>query len=218
MMKPAKLILLLALVATALAGLTLSAGGERDDFILENADGSRTVGLSSSPTLSGLIGAVLTRFTLEFADGSRTAPLDTPPAGLAALVNALAPRVMMEFADGSATRPLSYPRDLVGDTTAPIISNAAVAPGGAGLTFTWDTDEPALGRLLYGAQPGQLNQTASETLYAGRHSLTIPAAAEQGIYYRIVSIDRGGNMAQTAEQSVEAATTAILYLPSVLGQ
>jgi hypothetical protein len=216
-MKLVKLILLFALMTIAMGGLALSAGGKADNFIIENADGSRTIGLSSSPTLTALINAILTRFTLEFADGSRTQSLEAPSAGLAALANAVAPRVIMEFADGNATRPLAYPGRLISDTTPPQQNNPGVTSGGSGVTFSWQTNEPAKGTVKYGFQPGALNQSVAETLFATQHVLTITGLnPSQTVYYRLVSVDRSGNMAQTNEQIYKVVQGSKIFLPSVI--
>lgn len=215
-MKPGKLIAIL-LVLSAVLALAWRAGGETDTFILENADDSATLSLTGSPTLSGLIGAVLPRFTLEFADSSRTRLLTTPPAALDTLIDNLLPRVIVEFGDSSDFHSLLYPIGLIGDNTPPQQTNAGVSSGSGGIVFSWATNEPAIGTLKYGFQPGALNLSKSETLFATQHAITISGVNPgQTVYYRLVSVDRSGNTAQSAEQSYRVAQGTKLFLPSVI--
>ena len=217
MMRPGKLLILLLLMMAVLAALALSAAGEPGNFILENADASKTITLSSSATLKDLIGAVLPRFVLEFADSNRTRSITAPPAALVALTNNLAPRVVLEFADRNAVRSMAYPKGLIGDTTPPQQTGAGVSSTGGTVVFSWTTNEPAIGTVLYGLQPGVLNNSVSGTLYATQHAISVAGLeAGQTIYYRLASADRSGNTAQTAEQSYKVVQGTKLYLPSVI--
>ena len=50
---------------------------------------------------------------------------------------------------------------LPGDTTPPVISAVSATPGvnGTTATITWDTDEPANGRVDYGTDPNGLTES-----------------------------------------------------------
>ena len=217
MMTLTKLLLLLMTVVVALAAVSFSAVGEANDFIIENADGTRTISLSTSTMFDNYIGAVLPRILIEFADGNRTREITAPSAALAALTNNLAPRIVIEFADNNAVRSMTYPQGLIGDTTPPQQNNPGVTSGGSGVTFSWQTNEPAKGAVKYGFQPGALDQTLSETLFATQHALTITGLNPgQTVYYRLISVDRSGNTAQSNEQSYNVAQGSKLFLPSVI--
>lgn len=214
-MKRAKF-LLAAVAALVALSLALAATGSPDSFIIENADATKTLGLTGSPTLTGLIGNVLPRFMLTSADASRTRTMTPPPAALLGLIGTLSPRFVLSYADESTTRSLTYPAGLIGDTAGPEISGSQVTAGNGALTFSWATDEYAVGRVDYGTQPGQLTSSRAEDSLRRQHSMTISGLADgQTIYYRLVSMDRSNNVTATSETSVTLAIDWNIYLPSV---
>lgn len=205
---------LLALIALSVA---LAARSSPDDFVIENADASRTLTLGGSSALNGLIAAVLPRVMVEFADDSVGRTLAAPPGALLGLADQLPARFVMEFADRGKSLSLSYPKALIGDGAPPLVVSQTVLSGGGGVTFQWMTDEPAVGKVIYGFAPGQLVNQQAGTQFGRQHSLTVGGLGEgQTIYYRLVSTDRSGNVGQTAEQRYVVAMTIRLYLPSVI--
>ena len=110
-----------------------------------------------------------------------------------------------------------YPRSLVGDTTAPVISARSAAPAAGGIKVTWTTDEFADSTVVFGTQPGVYPQTRSDPLYVKSHVILLTGLTPGTYYYRVQSRDQSGNLAQSAEGSFTvSAMIPRAYLPLLL--
>lgn len=92
------------------------------------------------------------------------------------------------------------------DTTAPVISNVrAGVVAETGAVITWDTNESATSKVVYGTSSGALTSSAILTTFNLSHAIILDSLAASTLYYyRAVSTDIAGN---TATGSVQTFTT-----------
>ncbi len=217
----------------------------QSDFVIENADGRRDVGMALDPSLPGNVDTVVQRFVLVYVNARRNidmAPIPAamqnalnqvatriflqyvnakrdiamagPPAGMTAGLQSLVPRFLIQYANSRRDIVMGYPRDLIGDTTPPGITDIAVQADSDGIGVRWNTDEFTRGTISYGAQSGGYTESQSETYFERRHEILLPPIAPgTRLYFQIVATDLSGNQTSTSEQVVTG--WSYLYLPMV---
>lgn len=97
-MRRVQIALLLLLVAAGLAFWGLRPVRGQTGFIIENADATNTLAVTSSSELGTLINQVAPRFVMEFAKANRYYTLTPVPSALSGLLDTIQPRFVMEFA------------------------------------------------------------------------------------------------------------------------
>ncbi len=196
-------------------GLGEVVGSVRPRVVTENANTQRQEPLAiPSSTLQGLFSQVQPRVTFQFANSSRYASLASPPGALQTLFNAVRPRVVFAAANSNRSATLSYPVALIGELTQPQISAIAANRQGSTAAVSWTTDEFADSAVLYGAQSGNLSQTASDPLYVKQHQVTLTGLASGATYYyRVRSVDLSGNVALSQERVLQGQS--FLFVPTI---
>lgn len=179
--------------------------------VVEFANTVRYPVFSSPPSsLATLLGQVGVRIPVEYANAVRHNDLLAPPTGLATVLANVGPRISFEFANANRTLAMSYPRQLINDTTAPVIN----PPSRDGNKIVWTTDEFTSTLLRYGTNPGQLNQQIADPLFATAHEITIPGLQPgTTYYYQITATDLSGNV--TTSPVYQFAGESRIYLPAV---
>jgi hypothetical protein len=200
------------------SGLNSTLSGASLRIVTKYANALRSLGLGAPPgALQTLLGQVMPRVVYEHAASSRTALLPAPPGGLQSTLAQAVLRIVFQYAASARQMAMVYPRALVGDTTAPVISARSAVPAAGGIKVTWTTDEFADSTVVYGTQPGVYPQTRSDPLYVKSHVILLTGLTPGTYYYRVQSRDRSGNLAQSAEGSF--TVTAVIpraYLPLML--
>lgn len=197
------------------SGLGAVTGSVRPRVVMENANTQRQEPLTIPPSvLQGLFSLVQPRVVFQSANSSRYTSLPSPPGDLQTLFSAVRPRVVFDAANTSRSAALSYPAALIGDSTQPQISAIAASRQGSTATVSWTTNEFADSAVLYGAQSGNLSQTASDPLYVNQHQVTLTGLAS-GVtyYYRVRSVDLSGNVALSQERVLQGQT--FLFVPAI---
>lgn len=111
------------------------------------------------------------------------------------------------FADVSLVGPAP-------DTTAPEISNVAVATAGTSATITWDTNEPASGTVNFGTT-SSYGASASQSGNSTAHSVTLEGLTEDTDYhYTISSADASSNAAATLDAVFNSGAIPPTALPA----
>ncbi|MDQ3249530.1 MAG: hypothetical protein M3Q45_10055, partial [Chloroflexota bacterium] len=111
-------------------------------------------------------------------------------------------RVRGEYANSSYPVKLSYPRALLNDTIAPVVSDFANKVEGNNAKITWNTNEFARCTARYGTQSGNYTSTIENLLHFKSHEATLPAITIGAIYYvQLVCTDQSDNAATSAEFS-----------------
>jgi hypothetical protein len=217
----------------------------QSDFVIENADGRRDVGMALAPALpdnlagvvqrivlvyvntrrdiemaplpvamQGAVNQVVERILLQYVNAKRDMVVAGPPAAMNAGLQNLVPRFVIQYANARRDMVMGYPRDLIGDTTAPQITNITTLIDSSGVRVRWTTNEFTQGTVAYGAQAGAYTANASETYFERQHELLLPPVAPGAqLHFQIVAVDLSGNQAATGDQMV--AGQSHVYLPLV---
>lgn len=171
-----------------------------------------------SGTLQTLVNSVGARPAVQFGEGLRylTLPASLPSA-LQAVAGAVGAHVHLQFAESNRALTLGYPSAIITDTAPPQITQVGATPGGAQTTLIqWTTDEFATSTVLLGSASGNYTQTVEIWLFAKTHAVAVSGLTEGNTYfYKVRSIDRDGNLAESGEASFVAVSIQYLYLPSI---
>jgi hypothetical protein len=203
-------------VAALLLALALPAFSQTG-IQVNNADTTRTTSTSLASDLNIALGGVGSRIVTQYANTMRYIRVGIPPAPFQSLLNQVMLRTILLDANTARQQQMIYPRGLIGDTSAPVISARSAAPAAGGIKVTWTTDELADSTVVYGTQPGVYPQTRSDPLYVRSHVILLTGLTPGTYYYRVQSRDQSGNPAQSAEGSF--TVTAMIpraYLPLLL--
>jgi|GEM_PF-6110307 len=214
--RPAILVLCLGIgLALALTIRALPARGQTG-ILVTNADFSRSATLGSSGSLTAVIAAIQARILLDSTDANRIIPLPAINANLSQGLQQLAARILISVADRNASKILSYPRDLIGDHTAPMLGAPATLPDSGGVAVVWSTSEWATSAVDIGTQSGVYTILVADPLYAKTHRVIVPGLISGRTYVlRVRSVDRSGNIAQGSEISFVAVIRYTVNLPLV---
>ncbi|MFZ1629755.1 MAG: fibronectin type III domain-containing protein [Anaerolineae bacterium] len=200
------LLILLGLLALPFALPVRSQSG----IIVNNADAVRDTGATPYPnpiTLSP-------RIVLQAANALRQASLAAPDGSLQALFVQVADRIILQSANAGRREILIFPREIIGDTALPQISNVVVTRVGTSVRVTWTTNEFANSTVLYGTQTGSYPQSATNPLFERQHEINLTGLRGGTTYFlRVRSADLSGNTATGAERSIVAGGG--VYLPYV---
>jgi hypothetical protein len=137
-----------------------------------------------------------------------------PPAEMNVGLQNFVPRFVIQYANARRDIVMGYPRDLIGDTTPPQITNITTLIDGGGVRARWATNEFTRGTVAYGALAGAYTESASETFYERQHEQVLPPVAPGvQLHFQIVAVDLSGNQAATGDQMVVGQSH--VYLPLV---
>jgi hypothetical protein len=163
-----------------------------DDGLIETV--SITV---TSYTEPGGEAVLLTETSAETAAFRGTLPLDTTDAAGVLHISSgdTVTATYIDADDGMGGVNVTVDATAVVDCQGPVIANvqnAEVGPFDA--TITFDTDEPALGTVMFGTSCGSLTQEALGTSYETAHSIEVTGLQEASTYYyAIAAEDEAGN-------------------------
>jgi hypothetical protein len=143
------------------------------------------------------------RVVVEYANAILRADLPAVPADLQTVLDQVSDRVVFQYANANLAYSLYYPRELINDTTPPVLSEPAIGPIGANgiVTFTWTTDEFADSTVLYDTMPGLPDpEVVSDPLPVKLHAVPVAGLVEgTTYYYRLQSTDLSGNTTTSPE-------------------
>jgi hypothetical protein len=213
LMLPTILLLILLFFVTTVPEISVR-GEPSDFFIINNADGSNTFSMNNSPPLWTLIQNVNDRIILQYAKASKIYTLTPIPQNFMSLIQAVEDRFVVQYANASNTFTLGYPIDLIGDTTAPTITNVAEIPSGGSMLVTVTSSEYTLAELRYGTSSGVYPNNLVDDLFRYSHTFTLPKPGSgETIYYRVALTDRSMNVSTSREYTL--APLNAVYLPLV---
>ncbi|HVP10941.1 MAG TPA: DUF4082 domain-containing protein, partial [Phycisphaerae bacterium] len=93
----------------------------------------------------------------------------------------------------------------------PSISAVTATPGSSTATITWTTDKSSTSRVDYGISAGALTSTQSNSALVTSHSVTLTGLTSPTVYYfRVTSVDAGGNSSTSPATSGSPATFATI--------
>jgi len=184
-------------------------------IVLIDVNAKRDLDMAPIPSaMQGMLNQVINRILLQYVNAERDLALAGPPAAMADGLQKIIPRFVIQYANARRDIVMGYPRDLIGDTTAPQITNITTLIDGSGVRVRWTTNEFTRGTVAYGAQAGAYTENASETYYERQHELLLPPVAPGAqLHFQIVAVDLSGNQAATGDQMVTGQSH--VYLPLV---
>ena len=196
----------------------LPAEGQTGGFIISGADAVNTLNTESSATLSGLIDQADPRFVLEFANANAFLTLTDTPNELDNLLDKLYPRIVIQFANANRYLEFTYPRDLIGDTLPPQITDINISQAGENSTrISWKTNEFADSAVECGTNSGVYTISISNTLFVMQHSILVSGLSPDVEYFcRVSSKDLSGNLGISNEFSFVQARISYIFLPLII--
>jgi hypothetical protein len=95
----------------------------------------------------------------------------------------------------------AYPKELINDTTLPVITNVTVTDiTNDSATIKWDTDEIANSLVKYGKASGNYTKGLWNPLFVKNHPFELTGLLPGTCYYFVVnSADQSGNLAESSE-------------------
>jgi hypothetical protein len=194
------------------------AEGQTTGFIISEADAASTLNTESSPTLSNLIDQVAPRFVLEFANTIAFLTFTDTPDELDGLLDTLNPRIVFQYANANRYLEFAYPRDLIGDTTPPQITDITTSQAGDTSTrIAWKTNEFADSAVECGKNSGVYTISISDSMFVLQHSMLVSGLAPDIEYFcRVSSQDLSGNFAISNEFSFVQAKKSNIFMPLIV--
>lgn len=124
-------------------------------------------------------------------------------------------KIFSHLEEAKAHEDLTFPKELMNDTTSPIITNVTVTNiTNNSATVKWDTDEIADSVVRYGEASGIYTEIESNPLFVRNHTVMLTKLSLGTKYYFVVnSTDRSGNSAESLEFSF--TTTGMINQPPI---
>jgi len=111
--------------------------------------------------------------------------------------------IFIHLEDAEYFEELLFSKELINDTTPPIITNVTVTNiTENSATIKWDTDEFADSLVKYGTSSGAYTKQEYDELFVKNHSVSLYNLSPGTKYYFVVkSVDLSGNSAESSEYS-----------------
>lgn len=125
-------------------------------------------------------------------------------------------RIFIHNEDAKRVEELLYPKGLIKDFTAPVITNITVTDiTNSSAVIKWDTDEIADSVVKYGTTYQVYTESVKETLFVKDHAIELTGLDSDTTYYFVInSTDRSGNSAESAEYSFSSSGSAPTPTPA----
>ena len=125
------------------------------------------------------------------------------PEELANNASKALPRPLVEYPNTVLSKSLIFPKELINDTTPPIITNITVTDITDNLAMIkWDTDEFANSLVKYGKESRVYTESEEDSLFVKNHTIELTGLLPSTCYYFVVnSTDQSENSAESSEYS-----------------
>jgi len=143
----------------------------------------------------------LARPLIEYPNTAFSFPLEESPKNLVDVIRKILPRPLVEYPNTVLTKSLIFPKELINDTTPPIITNITVTNiTNNSAMIKWDTDEVDDSSVKYSKVSGIYTQREEATLFVKNHSIELTGLFPGICYYFVVnSTDQSGNSNESIE-------------------
>ena len=123
--------------------------------------------------------------------------------------------IFIHLEDAKYFEELLFSKELINDTTPPIISNITVTNiTENSATIKWDTDEFADSLVKYGTSSGAYTKQEYDELFVKKHAVSLYNLSPGTKYYFVVkSVDLSGNSVESSEYSF--TTTGVPNKPII---
>lgn len=159
--------------------------------------------LISSSDLLNATSSVTPRIVVEYANSNYRKDLDEIPTDLANLTEEVLPKIIIEYANSNYYEKLIFPKELINDTTSPVITNVtATDMTDDSATIKWNTDEITDSLVKYGKASRIYTESEEDSLFVKSHTIELTGLLPSTFYYFVVnSSDQSGNSAESSEYS-----------------
>jgi hypothetical protein len=157
--------------------------------------------LNPSTDLVNVTNNITPRIMAEYANTIYRNDLDEIPTDLANFTKEVPPKIIIEYANSNYYEGLIFPKELINDTTSPILTNTTVTNiTNNSARITWRTDEFADSVVKYGKNSTVYTKVCMDELFVKEHFVALKGLSPGITYYFIVnSTDRSGNSAESLE-------------------
>jgi len=157
--------------------------------------------LNPSTDLFNVTGNVTPRILAEYANTLYRNELKEIPAGLVNITGEVPPKITIVHANSNCYEALTFPKELIHDTTSPVITNVIVtAITNNSAALKWDTDEIADSLVKYGKTSGSYIESEGDSLFVNNHAIELTGLLPGTCYYFVVnSTDQSGNTKESIE-------------------
>lgn len=115
------------------------------------------------------------------------------------------PTQLTTTADHTVTATFS----LIPDSISPVISNITIQPFSTTATVTWETDEPADSRVIFGLDPNYTLGDISDVALVTQHSITLTGLSLEVTYHcQIISADVSTNTTFSSDEIFTTVTNS----------
>ncbi|HUV02825.1 MAG TPA: fibronectin type III domain-containing protein [Desulfobacteria bacterium] len=151
----------------------------------------------------------LPRPLIEYPNTAFNFELKEYPEELTNNASKTLPRPMVEYSDTVLSKALFFPKELIDDNLAPIISKIELTSvTDTSATITWDTDEFADSVVEHGETSGVYTGSEQDPLYVKNHIVELTGLSPGTRYYFVVnSTDQSGNSNESSEYSFNTTGT-----------
>ena len=153
--------------------------------------------------LTDNVSKALPRPLVEYPNTAFGFELKECPEELANNASKTLPRPLVEYPNTVLSKSLIFPKELINDTTPPIITNITVTDiTDNSATIKWDTDEIANSLVKYGVASGVYTESEEDSLFVKNHIVELTGLSAGTCYYFVAnSTDQSGNSAESSEYS-----------------
>jgi len=168
-----------------------------------------------SEELADNVSKALPRPLVEYPNTALGFELKECPEELSDNTSKALPRPLVEYPNTVLSKSLIFPKELINDTTPPIITNISIINiTENSATIKWDTDEIADSLVKYGKVSGVYTQSEEKQLFVKNHTIELIGLLQGTCYYFVVnSTDRSGNSAESSEYTF--TTTGVPNKPII---
>jgi hypothetical protein len=126
-------------------------------------------------------------------------------------------RIFIHNEEAKRVEELLYPKGLIKDFIAPVITNVTVTNiTNSSAVIKWDTDEIADSVVKYGTTSPVYTESVKETFFVKDHAIELTGLDSDTTYYFVInSTDRSGNSAESAEYSFSSSGSAQTPTPTL---
>jgi hypothetical protein len=136
---------------------------------------------------------------------------------LNSVLPAVRPRIRLSNANRLLQLTLSYPGEMIGDTTAPVVADLQVETLNPNTAIvSWTTQEFATSITRFGTVAGTYPDQVGDPLYVKSHQLQVAGLAADTVYYFVAAgEDLSGNAYESEPVSVRTPSHYFLHLPAI---
>ncbi|NMG83264.1 MAG: hypothetical protein GIS02_03540 [Methanosarcinales archaeon] len=157
-------------------------------IIIEDADSIWNTSTAHSPDVINTTSNVTSRILAEYANSIYRNDLYKITTDLANLTYEMPSKIIIEYANSNYCEKLIFPKELINDTTPPIITNITITSiTDNSATIKWDTDEIADSLVKYGKVSAIYTEDKDDPLFVIDHIILLTGLETCTAHYFVVN-------------------------------